>query len=292
MTFMPHPINFAGMGLQAGAGLASTGTSFARAKSYVKKANEELFGPRGLKVKVLKTRKMMVAVCGEGRELRLPPLVEMDADSVSRAEWDSRENDPRMRRMRALGDRVAEVVFDGLPEPEEMSGWWKKMGSKEAQKRDVKSTRNLMKRREKVWEEMGKVSGKEYQKAAEYDKEIRELEEDRAEEIEKAQRKLSGRKGADPKERAKIEEDLEKEIRKIDHDLQKLMRKKERRFGDLDIGNVSVAGHRSYKVQEEMDKVDRKENKVAQKIYWIVIDKIERLEEQVPSTDDVESLDS
>lgn len=43
----------------------------------------------------------MIAV-GMGEEImRLLPLLEMDAESVSREEWDSEKNDSRMRRMRA-----------------------------------------------------------------------------------------------------------------------------------------------------------------------------------------------
>lgn len=149
-----------------------------------------------------------------------------------------------------------------------------------------------MKKREKAWEEMEKRSAKEYKKAAKYDKEIREIEEERVEEIEKAEKRLSGRTGADPEKRAKVEEDLQEELRKIDHDMEKVLRKKQRNIGDLDVGNVGVVGPKSSKVQEKLAKADAKENKIAQKIYWAVIDKMERLEEQVPTKDDVESLES
>ena len=48
MIMVPfHPVMFAGMCLQVGAGLASTATSFARAKAFVKTANEEMFEPKG-----------------------------------------------------------------------------------------------------------------------------------------------------------------------------------------------------------------------------------------------------
>lgn len=129
---------FAGIGLQAGAGLASTATSWARARKFVKTANEEIFEPRGLKCKVLKTGKMTVAV-GHGEEvLSLPPLedkVAFDSEG-GMAEGDNKD-DPLMRRVSALGDSVAPLTFNGLPEPETMENWWKRMGSKQAQKKDA-----------------------------------------------------------------------------------------------------------------------------------------------------------
>lgn len=39
-------------------------------------------------------------------------------------------------------------------------------------------------------------------------------------------------------------------------------------------------------------KVDKKEGKIAMKIYWVVIDKDETLGREFPCEDDVESLES
>lgn len=287
MTFAPHPINYAGIGLQVGTGFASSATSWVRARAFVKHANATIWEPRGLKVKVLKTKKMMAAVGEVGEVLNLPPMVEMDAASLTRAEWDSEENDPRMRRMRALGDRVAELQFKNLPPPAEMSNWWKRMGSKQAQKRDEKTQGRLMKKREKAWEEMEKEGEKEYKRARKYDKEIREIEEEKAEEIGKAEKKLSERRGADPEKRDKVEEDLQ-ELRKLDHDLEEVLRKKEKKVGHREMEqDVHISG----KGQRELRKVDAKEGKVAQKIYWIVIDKAETLDKEFGVEEDVESLE-
>jgi len=57
--------------------------------------------PKGLKCRVLKTKKTMVVV-GHGEEaLKLPPFGGLDDGA-------SRENEePRMMRARALGERVA-----------------------------------------------------------------------------------------------------------------------------------------------------------------------------------------
>jgi hypothetical protein len=73
--------------------------------------------------------------------LNLPPL-EIDSSSPPPGngvalEGDER-NDPRMRRIRALGDKIAPLTFEGLPEPETMENWWKRMGQKGAIRKDRK----------------------------------------------------------------------------------------------------------------------------------------------------------
>jgi hypothetical protein len=97
------------MGLALATGLISSATSWLRAKSYVKTANEEMFLPIGLRCRVLKTKKMMPQVGHGAEKLELPPL-----DSL---EWSGDDiggnDDPRIRRVLALGDRVAPLQFEG-----------------------------------------------------------------------------------------------------------------------------------------------------------------------------------
>jgi hypothetical protein len=135
-----HPVNFVGMGLQVAAGLTSAGTSWARARAFVRHANETVFEPRGLKVRVLKTKKMMGVLGREGEMIHLPPLEEEDKEMREGGVFveGEKRNDPRMRRIRALGDDIAPLTFSGLPEPESMEGWWKRMGQKGALKKDAK----------------------------------------------------------------------------------------------------------------------------------------------------------
>jgi hypothetical protein len=64
MSFAPLPsIRYTGMGLALGAGLISSATSWLRANSYVKTGNEEMFLPRGLRCRVLKTKKSSFGRC-------------------------------------------------------------------------------------------------------------------------------------------------------------------------------------------------------------------------------------
>jgi len=84
------------MGLKTASGLVSAATSWTRARAYVKAANEEIFLPQGLRCKMLKTQKMMVAVGHGDMILQLPPLDRLDQRDVQIGGKD----DPRMRRVK------------------------------------------------------------------------------------------------------------------------------------------------------------------------------------------------
>jgi hypothetical protein len=112
---------------------------------------------------------MMIAV-GHGDEvLNLPPLERLDVGGVS-----GESEDPRMRRIRALGDRVAPLTFSGLPPPETLDIWWKRMGSKEAQKKDAKMQRKLMRARAKDSEKYDEEMWKAEEEARKYDEDFDE----------------------------------------------------------------------------------------------------------------------
>ena len=269
------PVQWAGMGLAVGAGLVSAGTSWTRARAFVKTANEKIFSPEGLKCKVLKTKKMMVAV-GNGEEiLKLPPLESID-DEVS-----AETEDPRMRRIRALGDRVAPLTFTGLPDPKALDNWWKRMGSKSAQNKNAKMQKKLMKERAEGVEKFDEKTLEAEKEARKHDKELMKVERDRQKEVAKADKKLSGTKGQDPEKRAEIEYELQKETRKLDKERDKVLREKAKKVGE-----------KTHDADKELQKSEKKENKVAQKIYWIVIDKVDIVDENIGVEDDVESLDS
>ncbi|KAL1634636.1 hypothetical protein SLS58_010578 [Diplodia intermedia] len=64
------PVQIAGGGLQALAALGSGAVTLVRVKGYLKKANAELFAPRGLAVRACTTKRMLRAV-GRGGEKKL-----------------------------------------------------------------------------------------------------------------------------------------------------------------------------------------------------------------------------
>lgn len=113
------------------------------ARTYLAAANETLFLPRGLHCRVLKTAEML-AVVGAS-ELALPPL-EVDGSATAAG----LREDPSMRRVRALGGRVAALVTEGLPVSKTPEGFWKKAGAKEAKRRDGKVCREILEERERT----------------------------------------------------------------------------------------------------------------------------------------------
>jgi hypothetical protein len=272
LTLETCSVMWAGMGLATASGFASTATSWTRAKAYVKAANEEIFLPKGLRCKVLKTEKMMAAVGQKGIVLQLPPLDILDHRDAEIGGKD----DPRMRRMRAMGDMVAPLTFQELPPPETLENFWKRMGSKQARRQDAKMQNKLMKERRKGLEDYEDEMGKAGEETRKGDKEIAKVEKERAKEIEKAERKLR-KKAGDPEKKAKIEEDLQHELRKLDKDMNKALREKEK-----EVGKKTREGNK--KARE----ANRKENKIAQKIYWIVITREDILAQKGEAEDDVE----
>ncbi|TVY85366.1 hypothetical protein LSUE1_G000298 [Lachnellula suecica] len=259
MSVLPfHPVRWAGIGLSATSGVLSAATSWTRAKSYVKAANEDMFLPRGLRCKVLKTKKMMAAVGHSDEVLELPPLDKLEERHVAKI---GGNDDPRMRRVRAMGDFVAPLTFEGLPPPEDMENWWKRWGAKSALKKDAKMHKKLMKERRKGREKFAVKMEEAEDEARKCDDDIRKVERKREKEIAKYNKKMDN-KASDPEKRAKIQEDFEDEMAKLEREMDEALRHKEK-----EVGKKTMDG------RKESRKSDKKEQRIAQKIYWIVIDK-------------------
>jgi len=272
MSFAPLPsIRYTGIGLAVGAGLVSTATSWLRAKSYVKTANEEMFLPRGLRCRVFKTKKMMPQVGHGAEKLELPPLdsLEWNDDNIGG------NDDPRIRRVLALGDRVATLKFEGLPPPEPFESWLKRWGSNSAQKQDAKMQKKLLKKRMKLVEDYRKKMEEVESEMRRGELEVAKIERQKEVQAAKADKKLE-QKGHNEKKRAKIEGDLSEELAKLDSNLNKAVRKHEDRVAK-----------KTEKSDRRLEKVDKREHKIAQKIYWIIIEKKERFEKDAgPVNDD------
>lgn len=291
MSFVPlHPVMFAGQGLQVAAGATSFATSRARGKACVQKANDEIFLPRSLRCKVLKTKKMLAAIGHLGDRLELPPLERDVADNGYEVGAGTGSipgsgrglyEDPSMRRVRALGDRVAALQTEGLPQPIIPEGLWKKFGLKEAVRRDQKMHKDLMKEREKGFSGKEKEQHKVEQERQKMERNLEKLEREKDEEIRKKESKLDGRKGQDPKERVKIQREVQKEVEKFEREVEKV-----RREGEREIGKKLREGHKEGK------KGDDKEQKVAGRVFWIVIQREEVLTQVGMPDEDVESLES
>ena len=130
----------------------------------------------------MKTTEMMETIRYPDPEytgrLRLPPLndmngAEMEAamaagDANAKFGTEVRLDDPRIRRLRALGRYVEPLSFDGSP-AEKTEKFWKKLGANQAKKQERKQMRKMMERRRaavekgemrRVDDEESKIAGK------------------------------------------------------------------------------------------------------------------------------------
>ncbi|OOF93384.1 hypothetical protein ASPCADRAFT_132418, partial [Aspergillus carbonarius ITEM 5010] len=107
LSFVPTiEFQLIALGIQTAAEYGSFVVSHIRTREYLRLANERLFNPRGLRVRVLGTEEMCRVLGKEGGELVLPRAFD-DGDRDRDGGFD-----PRMRRMEALKDYVSPLVYE------------------------------------------------------------------------------------------------------------------------------------------------------------------------------------
>ncbi|KAJ5195794.1 hypothetical protein N7449_006273 [Penicillium cf. viridicatum] len=112
------------IGMLVAAGLGSAGVSAVRTKQYLKEANEVIFNPKGLLVRVVKTDKMLSLV-----GVRDSMVFSGEQFRVLIGGNESQSQSPLETRMAALGDRVISLTFDELAAPADEDNWIKKWGA-------------------------------------------------------------------------------------------------------------------------------------------------------------------
>ena len=261
------PAQAVGGVLQVTSALASAGTSFLRVRKFMKAANAEIFSPRGLVVKIQTTKKMMASVgfteTDEKGKLLLPPLETVvdlvactSAPSVcstnnTPADIISPLEDPRLLRLQALEGHIAPLTFD-VPEPPPESVFSKyskaplRYVNKKQNSRLVKAQEKSHKRRETKASEVSAETSKLDLKISDIDRQIQMLQHEDASCI-------NGR--------GQTQEDIRiLNIRKQNEIMQRDMRVEEI-YKDAD---------------KKLSKAYKKEEKITNRILWIVVDKIDR----------------
>jgi len=114
-----------------GSGFAGTAVAYARTRAYPKKVNGKVFGRKGLSPKVLSTDK--IAIDAPEKKLKLAPLPDYGEA------WDPASPDLylRMRRMKALGGRVAILDWD-VKKQDMPTNWLRKLGAWQSQRAKAK----------------------------------------------------------------------------------------------------------------------------------------------------------
>lgn len=236
------------------ASFAGTANSRLRSKLFVKAANQDVFGPIGLHIRILNTKDMLEAIKVDEEKFKLPPLPEYNKPES----WQESE-DPRHRWMKALEGIVSPLDYD-VPDYSKQESWLKKAGAWTAKVQDKRQAKSLMKRREKAQDKI----------AAAYDEHA--LNEERIQiRIDALRKELDTLTAQtsdvdtdydDPKVELRRQADIAECENAIRREESQLVYERANRD---EIGEVAAA------------KVDKKEHKVVQKIRWVVI---------IPGTED------
>ncbi|RKK08827.1 hypothetical protein BFJ66_g13201 [Fusarium oxysporum f. sp. cepae] len=145
------PAQVLGGVLQVTSLLASAGVTFVRVRKVLKSANADIFAPRGLVCRIMTTEKMMATInfteMDKKAKLKLPPLETIhdlgiphshsapasissdDTTTNSRVETVFGVKDPRLLRLQAVEGYIAPLDFD-VSEPPPPESWLSRMGQK------------------------------------------------------------------------------------------------------------------------------------------------------------------
>lgn len=236
-----------GAGLQVAAGLGSAGVSAVRTKQHLKKANEVIFNPKGLLVRVVKTDKMLSLV-----GVRDSMVFSEEQFRVLVGGDESQSQSPLVTRMAALGDRVISLTFDELAAPaDDEHNWMKKWGAYSAQQAEKKQLEKLQKEETRHKES----DEKSRQKELEVDNAVADLQGD-IEYIKERMQSLNRRH----LEESKTGRELLRELRSL-----------ERKLVELEDDRQDKLSQNSDERERRQAKRDQKEAKRVNKLHWIVI---------------------
>ena len=248
----------------------SAGVSMVRVRSYMKKANTTLFAPRNLIAKIMTTKKMMAEIhCNNvdaKGKLLLPPLEELSdltpetgavivRDPSVAAPTPSVE-DPRVRRTRALEGYIAPLEFEAAALPkgayDKYGGaplrWLNKRQDTKLNKAATKSSEKRLSKAPEAEAEMEKS-----------DQAIQDIENKMIEVHHQSEAELA----ATPDDRYRIEARSEQEIAILE----------QAREVEIERRNKALA--LIYKKgDKKLNKLAKNEEKVANRILWVVITKI------------------
>lgn len=156
----------ASLGIDIVAGVAAEATIYARSKMFLGKANAEYFGPRGLRVSVLKDEELQ-QLLGLGQQLR--PLAKVDPrnDVYSVSE----------RRLVALEGRIAKLETQHMPVPDKPRNLIDRLSAKQVEARIRKEKKKTVKKLTKEEKKEREREETAVEKVAREDEKEREREE-------------------------------------------------------------------------------------------------------------------
>ncbi|KAJ5714200.1 uncharacterized protein N7483_011381 [Penicillium malachiteum] len=243
-------LQIVGGSMKLAAELGTVAASKIRTKKYMKKANAEIFEPKGLHARLCKTEKMLaMAGLPNDKNLFMPTAPTPLGPGTQNVPQPPPGEDIKMvirKRMAALGDNFMPFSLDNVAPPAEQKSWMKKMGQKAAADAEK--------------EQLNKMHGLSDRKDVEEEQE----------KVQKVQRKINDllyrMQSMNPstKDYRKKQEDLRrdmgdlnKDLRDAERDLQKELNKAMGKDGELQAKMKKDGG--------------KKQAKEANKILWLVI---------------------
>ncbi|KAI9760606.1 MAG: hypothetical protein M4579_001575 [Chaenotheca gracillima] len=285
-----HWVQLAGVGVSVISTIGTQVISKTRARSYLVKSNEKLFHPSGLHVEICTTKAMTRKVELPTETLTLPPLTGStspmtsyhSSSSPSRPQASlipdpSDENDPRIRRVRAMQGYILPITFDvSAPLPPETL--LAKLSLKQSESASKKQIRRMLKSREKSDRKADK----------------RDRKADKRERKGKGKRRDRSDRGFDngSKKIAEIEQDMrelqlkselqvmrarnngmDQDVWKIQDETDKGLSRLERELEQESRHTNMSASQGQWQRDQMSSKADKKEHKIANKLMWIVVTK-------------------
>ncbi|KUJ15006.1 uncharacterized protein LY89DRAFT_784042 [Mollisia scopiformis] len=255
--------------------LGSAGVSVIRVRRYMKKANANIFAPRGLIVKIMSTKKMMTEVgcptVDPKGKLALPPLEELSdltpqtgalirhpTGGTIHSRTGSSVEDPRMRRIRALGNYISPLEFETtLAQPK---GMMDKYGGAPLRWMNKRADTKLVKAADKS-------ASARLEKAPEAEVILNS-----------AERKLESISSR----MAEIHDTSLRERNRYPEDREKIEAVAERELASLEEKRNGVVEERDRKIKaiyekgdKKLEKLAKKEEKIANRILWVVVQRLD-----------------
>ncbi|KAL3454256.1 hypothetical protein BJX65DRAFT_302041 [Aspergillus insuetus] len=260
---MIHPVEIAGLVLEAVSEVASEGSSYIRTRRYLKKLNGAMFEPKGLAVRIcgfhelldtIGVSEMWVRGCLEMRKNRVRDgdvtLEELEKLLVNFSETEVERVHPRLRLLQALEGYVAPLERVSMPvDTQQQTNILGRMHASYAAREEQKRTETL----DKKQDEAKKRKAEKYKEAIEVvqrsNKEIAKIQE--------KIRKTEAKRGKDEMEVTRTIDRLTAEIDKLEKGKQRKVREK------LQSANKGL------------EKLEQKEMEETMKIKWVIISRLE-----------------
>ncbi len=201
----------AGTAINVTAGVAAGVIQHGRTEIELKRANAELFGPRGLKVEIAKTEALL-QLAGVPGVLDANGTLSKKSKLLLPLEGDESNNlssvSAQQRRLHAMEPWIAELDLIPLPEINIPTNALSKLSVKVSERDRLKGEKKLLEKRVKANQDYQK----EFRKVQkDYDKEIAKVEKDHEKDLRDIDGKLGGgRQGQKHRELAKLESQRER----------------------------------------------------------------------------------